>query len=99
MQDYVSEDKVCESSLRAYPMEMTFVLRIHLQSQANSENEAGNAGYEATEKTVERKGANETTVHKLYDTRQKHVEQIGVDDLELFRCSFRVLLEELAYHR
>ena len=44
-----------------------------------AENKAGDTRNKSTEETVEGKSASKTTVDELNDTRQKDVQQIGVD--------------------
>ena len=86
MQNDVRKNKVGKSSLGADSFEMAFVLRIDLESQTNSEDEACNAGNEAWQEGIEGKGSNQTAVEKLNDASEKDIAQVGVNDLQLGRC-------------
>lgn len=50
-------------------MKLALILWIHLQSQANSKDEARDTRNKSTKKAVERERSDEATINELYDTR------------------------------
>ena len=98
MKNNVSEDEVSESSFLTQFAELVFVLWIGLKPKTNAQNERGHRRYEARQERVERECAHKTTVDELYDSGQKNVEEIGVDQLQPSRRPTAILAVEPVQH-
>jgi len=91
----VGEDEVSESSLLADITEHHFILRVDLNPQADSKNEASNRRDKSRKERIKGEGPHQTAVHELDNPGKKNVAQISVNHLQLlWRLDF-ILVEEL----
>lgn len=94
MENNVRKNEIGKGPLFLELLELASSGSIHLNAQANAQNEACNGGQVARQECIEREGAHKQTVHELQHTSGKDVEQIGVDRLDANRCHFAVLLDQ-----
>jgi len=88
------EDEISESSFLADITEHHLILRVDLNSQTDSKNEASNRRNESRQKRVKRVGSDQTAISKLDDPGEQYVRQVGVNHLQLlWRLDF-ILVEE-----
>lgn len=91
MQNDVGEYELGERFLPAQVHELGLVLLIHLNSERGAQHERGDRRYEAGQERIEWECTDEQTVGELDDAGQQNVEQVGIDDLQIARCSRQVI--------
>lgn len=74
----MGNQEITESTFRTKRNEQTFVLRIGVHSQTNSENERSHTRNEAREKRIERESTDDAAIHKLNNTSEENVHQVRV---------------------
>lgn len=96
MQNDVCENKVSKGSFRTDAEKLILVGRVGLDSEAHSKNKWSYTWDETSQEWVEGEGANHATVQKLEGSCQEDIQQVGVDQLDLCRCSTHVLIVEFS---
>ena len=91
MQNDVGENELGESFLFAQMHELGLVLFVDLDAERGAQYERGDRRYEAGQKRIEWKRADQQTVDKLNDAGEQNVEQVGIDDFQIARCSGQVI--------
>jgi len=98
VKDDVGKDEVGKAALGRDAMELRLVGRVHLEPEADAEDEGGDAGDESAEERVEGEGAHQAAVHKLNDPGEEDVSEVCVDDLKFPGRVGRVLIVELGQY-
>lgn len=83
MEDNVGEDEVSEASLWGYVDELTLVSWVHLEPKTDAQNEWCHTGNESAEEGIERKSSHQTAIHKLEDSSEEDVGEVGINNLQL----------------
>jgi len=77
----VGEDEIAKGSFLADITEHRFILRVDLNPQTNSENEASNRRYESRQERVKGEGPYKAAIHKLDNPGKENISQVGVNHL------------------
>ena len=80
MQNDVCKNEISKGSLRTDAFKLALVLRIHLETETDSQNEASNTGNKSRQECVEGEGAHKTAIDELNNSRQEHISQVGIND-------------------